>query len=1422
MHPQIPNSTLSNQRFQAYLLPEIHARLVRDGRLSPALLAQECARIRDELKAVAAFIPNPLVQQRLARGTPPPLQAAYWHGSLLSVEISGLLALFEYLNEPGTRNAQEMLSSTHQLFDGLLTIIHDYSGGVLGTGLLQLSGNAFLAFFDADVLGAQHAVHAVNAALALQLRIAPHTAWAELPSDLHLGLRIGLHSGSFFAATVGDKEHMTLVVAGQHAQRAVLTQESAAPGEIVISEETRALVKDIHSEERRPGLHLLQYMPKRPPPSAPEYWGWESGPNTLAVLQQLVERIDSLQPYLPCGLPRRFLTATIDAELAGGYRPVTVLCVIFDGLNSLLERMGNDAARAALVLNACYQRAQDVIRRYGGSITWLGPGTNGDRLIAFFGTPEANEDDPLRAVRAALDVQAEMPAACAEIAAEVCLLGEGELLQPRMGISTGTAFVGQVGNPLRRAYTVIGAVLEVAVQLATAAGADEIWIAPGTRRLVERHVEFHAKPALHPTGEIRPHTGGLHPLPPAIVKRLCSSGVNMPTNTSRTGGLHSLPPLVGRSAELRLLLEFADHVRQGHGQVVALVAEAGVGKTRLIEEVIQSAGSPHHVSDKNAVSETTQPDFRIYRVECQHYDQTTPYALMSKLLRQILTLSPGNDVRQFQRAVARRLHAYASDLYHFIPVLGDILDLPVKETAITKALSPDQRHERTFELLEALLHIEARHRPLLIVVDDLHWADASSMEFIVRMVQAARTLPLLLVLSYRPGMLEAEPWLNSAASREITLEDIAPAYRTALVTGILGDPPPVALMTMLEQAQGNPFFTEELVYSLIEQGLLRRSFDGWHLHAAPDTVTLPYNIERVITARLARLDTASREVVCAAAVIGQRFSLHLLAGVLATDGALQQQLLVLEQSGLIRAEADGHYSFRHSLLRDITYKHAPYAQRREWHRRAAAILITLPAEHVTNQMELLARHTLLAEEWAQTFTYHLAAGRQAQARHANHEALALYETALAIVPRLTPAPHDQLLELHEHLGDIYALLGQYDNAVYSFDQALALSKLGYGASTIEDQMRLRRQIASVHRLRADFETAFKWLESAMAMMGDIPALELTRCRLLGAAIYQHQGKFTPALDWAQRGLELAQQLESVSDQAHAFKLLAAIHGDVGDSAYAVDLAERSLQLYTAIHDLQGQAGAHNNLGIFLFEMGRWAEARTHYESAARLTAIVGNVYEQATVANNLGDVLRSIGDLDGAIAHYQVAQQKWQQSLYGSGVVAMNLGATYLLRGDLDLAAQQLELSTGLFDQAGAEGFVAELLRYQAELALARGDTAAALAAGTTSLEYAARLGARMEEGVTRRVLGQVFMVLGNLSAANDALEASLELLREVDSRYELARTRLEIADLAPRLQQYAHGQAALAQARETLQTLGARHDLERVQQIASRWKYGL
>ncbi|HMP39081.1 MAG TPA: adenylate/guanylate cyclase domain-containing protein [Roseiflexaceae bacterium] len=1398
-------------RLHTYLPSDLFSIFAGSAPPPAAALAEACIRLRAELQAIASNVPAIILRNRLFADTPDMISGTYWNGSVLFADLSGFTALSARLSTLGKQGSEEISLIINHLFATLGDEIHHYSGT-----LLKFGGDALTAFFDAATLGDEHAAYAAHAALAMQQRMEAFAALTTPAGTFPLRLRIGVHSGQVFAAQVGDHSHIELVISGRNINRVAEAQEIAHPGEVVASRETCQLLGEIPTIARGGGFQLLSTAPTiTPVPSDRLELRFEEG-DDLAALVHLLHQIDMLRPFLPYGLPRRFLDLGDGSAEIGEFRSVSVMFVNFFPFNEALSLLIDDAGLAAHVLNAYYRRAQATIHRYGGIVNKVDMYTRGDKLMALFGAPMAHEDDPERCVRCALELHTALEDANAEIYellqpyASSLVAIRPQFLSQQIGINTGVVFAGRVGAEQRYEYSVMGQPVNLAARLMSVASPGRVVISGSTRRAIEGRFELHDLPPAQLKGIP-------DPVPIAEALHVRSASGDRQAHIGRAA-------MVGRMAEQQQILATAAEALGGSGRVVALIGDAGVGKSRLSEEILQQLA---HTMQAGGVSA-----FQLYTVESQSYDQNTPYATLRHLLVQIL------QIRQLDATVMiaelqQRIEARLPGLSRFTPLLSDILGLDIEDTPLTAALSAEQRHDRLQELVEAILFAEAGSQPLLLLFDDLQWSDASSLAMIERLARRLSTTPICMLLAYRSDPPIPQPWLALPHTLQVVLGELTPDEGAALIHELLPGALAVDIDLIIERTQGNPFFLEEVIRSLVESGALQYDGDRWLLTDPADSLALPDSVEGVITARLDRLEEPTRDVLHVAAVIGRRFAFLVLDGVMAPRPDLSVRLLQLSQADLISSEADvvreaaTAYLFKHALTRDVAYEAILFARRRELHRRVGLTIEQLATDRLAEQLGLLARHGVsvpegemtqsLAEDWDRAFDYHVRAGEQAQQRFANREAITFFERALEIAPRLPsmmPQPvlrrsadTAQIADLHERLGDVLTLIGEYDAALQHYQAALVL----HAAPDVPvDRVRLHHLIARVYEKRSEFDTAFEWVERGLQIDTGQQNAEQVRCLLLGAGIHQRQGRYQQALEWGERAQRVAADLGSVRDQAHALKLLGGTYFNLGELKRAHELTSQSLPLYRTAQELSGLADAYNDVGIFCQELGRLTEASNHFSAAAEIKQAIGDVYGQAMIANNLGSLLLIQGQFDEAIPQFRQSLLIFERlgSSYAAGVLHMNLGSVYLLRDELDAAEAQLRTSGDLFQQVGAEEFLPELLRYVADLALRRGEYETARRTCERSIETAARLEARAEEGISRRTLGLIMARPGDLTSAWSEFELSLALLRDAASLHEVARTLLALAEIAPALDQYEIGRAALAEAMPALEAIGAQRDV--------------
>src|SRR5262249_19978714 len=373
-----------------------------------------------------------------------------------------------------------------------------------------------------------------------------------------------------------------------------------------------------------------------------------------------------------------------------------------------------------------------VVHRYGGIVNKVDMYTFGDKLMALFGAPAANEDDPLRAARAALELRGALAQANHEIFDLLhpqigrLIKVDPQFLKQRVGLNTGVVFAGQVGSARRHEYTVMGQHVNLSARLMSAAEEGAVIVSPATRRAIERHIALRdlAPVKLKGIAEPVPIAQALHPFEIAQDDR---RGV-------------ARPQLVGREREMERMIAEAREALGSRGGIVARAGEAGAGKTRLIEDALQ------RLVILSADDASGIAPFFPYSVECQSYEQNTAYAVVRELLRQFFNLHLAEAPSEQLAIVQRRVDELAPELGRFTPLLGDLLGATFDDTPLTAALTPEQRHDRAQELVEALILAEARTRPLVLIIDDLHWVDASSLDMLGRLVRRAPQAPLLLLL----------------------------------------------------------------------------------------------------------------------------------------------------------------------------------------------------------------------------------------------------------------------------------------------------------------------------------------------------------------------------------------------------------------------------------------------------------------------------------------------------------------------------------------------------------------------------------------------------------------------------------------------------------------------------------------------------
>jgi len=668
------------------------------------------------------------------------------------------------------------------------------------------------------------------------------------------------------------------------------------------------------------------------------------------------------------------------AEAGDERRIVTALFADVAGSTALSERL--DAEEAKLVIGGAISRAISAVEAYGGTVSTL----MGDGLLALFGAPVAHEDDPERAVRAGLDIMA----AAREYADEVRRGWGVEDFAMRVGIHTGEVVAGRVGAGNRVEYSVVGDTVNTAARLEAAAAADGILVSEVTQRQVVGRFDWGESRSLRLKGK----SDAVIAFPVTGVREPAQRGEAEPTT-----------PMVGRETEMRAALELVDRLATGRGAVLFIVGDPGIGKSRLAAELRQRSGATG--------------GYAWMEGRCVSYGESLPYWPYRDLLRNWLDVGPTEPELRLRVRLRRKTDeafpGRAAEVYPYLAtVLG--LNLEPEAAALIKPLSPESLQFRTFEVFIELIERIAASGPVVVSLDDLHWADPTSLALTERLLPLAEGAPIMLAISQRPETDHPSWLLKEKAAREyrhlfkeLILQPLERKSESELLTSLAGNRrlPPAVADGLLRYAEGNPFYLEQLVRSLIDTGTLVPENSHWELKPG-ETLEIPQTLEGVIIARIDRLDPEWREVLTSASVLGRTFGLELIEAVagLGTP-AIRQAVHHLLRLDLLREESGGAkpvYRFKHALIQEAGYHTLVGPKRAALHRRAAEWYEAYYADRLERVYGLIAHHWLESDDRDKAARYLKLAGDQALAEWALDEAVVHYR---ALVPVLEVAGRQQ-------------------------------------------------------------------------------------------------------------------------------------------------------------------------------------------------------------------------------------------------------------------------------------------------------------------------------------------------------------------------------------------------------------------------------
>jgi class 3 adenylate cyclase/predicted ATPase len=1381
---------------RAYLPPALVEGLQFDLASPPAELLEQCiTHLSTLLETVYTHLPPYLVEWVLQDPTPGKPGGHFVDGTLLFADISGFTAMSERLSRIGREGAEEINVIVNRYFSTMLSILREHHGQ-----LVEFGGDALLGlFFEPD-----SATRAVQTAQAMQTAMGAFTQTQTSQGVFSVQMKVGIHRGRFFAAQLGTARGMEFALFGADVSATAAIESAAEAGQILIALadlQAMSLPCRTRPAARSPYLVVEQIEPATMLPRFPGATPPEFPDPTLESLRRAVELLDALTPYLPAGLLGRLASDPHAVSVRGEHRLAAILFANVFGLGDIADRLGpGREEQIVAALNLYHTTMERAIHRFGGVINTIDLNAEGDKLFVSFGAPLAHEDDAERAVRAALAMQETLSEIGSSLPASVGL--DDLCLSQRIGISFGYVFAGYVGTNWRRDYSVMGDDTNLAARLMSKAEPGAVIVSGDVRRKVQALFELSSRGDVELKGKAKPVTVYSVTGPRAIPEPL--RGLK---------GMRSA--LVGRESEWEQLTAALNHLQLGRGQVVSVIGEAGLGKSRLVDEARQAWRQARWIEGR-----------------CLSYTESVSFWPFEAIVRRIVGIRPDDSERVAWSRLLDSLDRWLplEERRTGLPYLASFLNLPLDEAMQEQVryLDAEALQRRAFVAIGALIegYARAESAPLVLVLEDIHWLDQASLALLEHLLALVNRAPVMYLLLYRPERAKACWQVHEKVSREfshcateIALQSLTAQSSHQLLANLVGIErwPAEVRDLILSRTEGNPLYLEEVLRSLIDERTLVQGEGGqWRVSGELDAVKVPDTLQGVLMARLDRLAEASRWTAQVASVVGRVFPFDILAHIHSEDrGDLTEHLVALQQYEVVheaQRTPELVYAFKHGMMQEVCYRSLLTRTRRRYHRRVAEYLEAHrsvdPTEAESNDA-LIGHHAYAGHDWPRALQYQLVAGQEAQQLFANHEAVDHYKWALESAENLdSEETTAQRLEAHAALGELLTITSQYEEALEHLQQALALA---VAREDRETQATVCRWLARLHEQRGEYPAALDWIQQGLEALGGQETAEAAELLLIAGLIRTRQGEYDDALQRCQEGLRIAQELDEVSALARAYNLLGVVTRHLGMSAMAVEHFERAFALYERAGDLQGQAISHNLIANAHFDTARWDAADQHYRQAREIFGRIGNVYRSAFVANNLGGIAKNRGRLDEALAFYREGLESLERiggSPYVLGVFHMNLGATFVRRGEVEAARQHLRTSREYFERAQARGSLAEMHRHCATAALLAGELAEAGDHARQALELAREMSLRGEEGSALRTLGEIDIAQGQFERAEEQLQQSLEVLEQIGDEYERARTELSLARLHTARGDREAGLHVLDRCIPTFEQLGAELDL--------------
>ncbi len=1123
-----------------------------------------------------------------------------------------------------------------------------------------------------------------------------------------------------------------------------------------------------------------------------------------------------LRAKMPTSMVNRFMQGS--RELYGQRREVTVLMVELANFAAVLREV--DSEVIYLAVDEIIHLLADIVYKYEGTIDKY----SGHGIVTLFGLPLNHENDPERALRAALEMTYKIGQMVDDLARRY-----GYPFQIHVGINTGSVIAGSMSGQQHLEYTVIGDTLHLASSLLKAAEPGAILVSFSTYQRTRPIINFQNLPPI--------------PVEGAVDQAMVYQPTGVHSTPGQVRGLPGLQvPMIGRREHLDRLIDIYQRgLDASSSEIVFCSGEAGIGKSRLVAEFRK------HLSTQRVI---------MAQGTCALYMRITPYRVVADILRNILGISELDPIQEQRKVLRQHLEQFDLDRSDILPYLMHVLGIlhsdPVLDVRI-KLLDPSMLHRQTHFALRMFFITQAHQTPLVLVFDDLHWVDQPSGQFLEYFCQSLENVPLMLVMVARDFERYAfAKTIRMAAEKhlhrpnDVFIQPLTEADAHLLVDQLVQEdtrPAKELKNTIITRAGGNPYYTEELVRILMDNGGLVNRDGSWYLTSTAGRLIeeVPGTLSDIILARFDHLPENLKNVLLRASILGDTFSVRLLQDLMGEDaGSLLDNLAELETRDFLmqtRLDVENGYIFKHPLLSETIYKTLLKRDLRKLHTRAAEAIESgdywLPGE----RNQVLAYHYSESLKPANAIPYFLISAEKAYQHFANDTVAHLCRQVLALMATLPEPNLAQKEKAQVGLAQALKFTGELEeasNLLKDIVERLLVSDINQqvDARSFQNQIEALCELADIRAREGDLDYAVQLLRQGKELLGEsgrkvYPVIWRRVVDRLAWVYFRQRN-----LDEAYNLVDLA-LLDTPTSETEDPITLASLYNTIGGIYWtrsrfsdAIESVEHSLEIYKNLHYHWGMANALSNLGILHYSTEKWAQAVEYLEQADRLRREYGDDPERPVNLENLGEVLIDLGEFQDARAKLETSREISQRlglnialahAEFGLCRLALYEGRTGEARQHLHNAGAVIES----FEECNER--TTQYFMLQAKIEMQEEHYDLALASAQLGVDRARRGEITEKEMDAQRIMGIVYGKIGEFSNADACLTTSIEQAQQLNDRFSEAKARYELSvvcwawgqhDLTLRNQHLDRAERLLDGAIRIFEALGAKHELQRAKNM--------